>query len=173
MEGLVHIYCGDGKGKTTAAVGLAVRAAGAGMRVLFVQFFKNDNSSELPVLRSCEQIEVVLCASRHGFFFNMDEAEKRQTRQDYTELFHTVTDAARNGADVLVLDEMISTCNFGMVPEEEVLEFLKTRPEGLEVVLTGRDPSERLLAAADYVTEMKKRAHPYDRGIMARRGIDY
>ena len=74
MAGLIHIYCGDGKGKTTAAVGLAVRAAGAGMRVLFVQFFKNDNSSELPVLRSCEQIEVVLCASRHGFFFNMDES---------------------------------------------------------------------------------------------------
>ena len=173
MEGLVHIYCGDGKGKTTAAVGLSVRAAGAGRKVLFVQFFKNGNSAELGPLRRLEHVEVRVCETPYGFIWTMDEAERAAAGRDYTALLTGALASARDGVGLLVLDEVISVCNCGVVPEETLLAFLRDRPEGLEVVLTGRDPSEALLDAADYVTEMRKIKHPYDRGIQARRGIEF
>ena len=172
MSGLVHIYCGDGKGKTTASVGLAIRAAGAGLRVLFAQFFKDGTSSELSILRTLDNIEVRVCETPHGFFKFMDQARRDRATEDYTALLLKVLEEARQGYGLLILDEIISACNYGAVPESAVLEFLRERPEGLEVVLTGRDPSEALLAQADYVTEMKKLRHPYDRGIVARKGIE-
>lgn len=173
MAGLIHIYCGDGKGKTTASVGLAVRAAGAGKQVLFVQFFKNGDSSEIKVLRTLENIRVDVSERRHGFFRGMDAAEREQAGEDYSVLLAAALAEAREGVDLLVLDEVISACNYKAVPEGLLTEFLRTKPEGLEVVLTGRDPSEALLALADYVTEMKKLRHPYDKGVMARRGVEF
>ena len=173
MAGLVHIYCGDGKGKTTAAVGLAVRAAGAQRRVLLAQFFKNGDSSELAVLRALENVEVLICEGRHGFWWNMDETERAQSRRDYSALLDRALETARRGADLLILDEVISACNHGAVDEETLLDFLREKPAELEVVLTGRNPSEALTARADYVTEMKQLRHPYDRGVGARRGIEY
>lgn len=173
MAGLVHLYCGDGKGKTTAAVGLAVRAAGAGRRVLFTQFFKNGDSSEISVLRALENVEVFLCPARHGFFRNMDGAERADARRDYSALLEDALGAARRGAGLLVLDEAVSACNYGVIEEEKILDFLRGKPAELEVVLTGRDPSAALLERADYATEMKKLRHPYDRGVRARRGIEF
>lgn len=173
MAGLVHIYCGDGKGKTTAAVGLAVRAAGAHRRVLFAQFFKNGDSSELAVLRALENVEVFLCKTRHGFWAKMDEDERARSVGDYSALLEDVLAEARRGAGLLVLDEAVSACNHGVIEEEKLLEFLRGKPAELEVVLTGRDPSAALLGQADYVTEMKKLRHPYDRGVGARRGIEF
>ena len=173
MAGLVHIYCGDGKGKTTAAVGLALRAAGARQRVLFIQFFKNGDSSEIAPLRAQENICVGVSENRHGFFKNMDAAERERTRTDYTALLSAALREAKNGVGLLVLDEAVSACNYKMIPEEALLAFLRTKPPELEVVLTGRNPSEAMLAAADYVTEMKKIKHPFDRGVKARKGIEY
>lgn len=173
MAGLIHIYCGDGKGKTTAAVGLAVRAAGARQRVLFAQFLKNGDSSELSVLRALENVEVFVCAARHGFLWEMDENERARSRQDYSALLEEALEAARRGADLLILDEAVSACNLGVIAEEKLLAFLREKPVGLEVVLTGRYPSAALIARADYVTEMKKLRHPYDRGVGARRGIEF
>lgn len=173
MGGLIHIYCGDGKGKTTAAAGLAVRAAGAGKRVLFAQFFKNGTSSEIAVLRSLPNVETEICEAPHGFFRDMDAPARERAKADYTALLDGVLARARDGVDVLILDEATSACKYRMISESALLDFLRTKPEGLEVVLTGRDPSAALLDAADYVTEMLKRKHPYDRGIQARRGIEY
>ena len=173
MKGLVHIYCGDGKGKTTAAVGLAVRASGAGKRVIFTQFFKNGDSSEIRVLRALDCVDVKICGNSHGFFKKMDENERVQSKADYSALLTETLEQARTDADVLVLDEVISACNYGVIPEAEVLTFLRDKPEELEVVLTGRGPSEALCAEADYITEMKKLRHPYDRGVGARRGIEF
>lgn len=173
MKGLVHIYCGDGKGKTTAAIGLAVRAAGARRRVLLAQFFKNGDSSELAVLRALENVEVLVCGTRHGFWGNMDEAERARARRDYSALLESALEAARRGAGLLILDEVISACNHGAVEEETLLRFLRENPSELEVVLTGRNPSEALTERADYVTEMKKLRHPYDRGVGARLGIEF
>lgn len=173
MSGLIHIYCGDGKGKTTASVGLAVRAAGAGKRVLFVQFFKRGNSSECTVLRTIPNLETKFCEKRYGFFKNMDEETRTCARRDYSALFEAASVCAADGVDLLVFDEIISACNHGMVQEPKLLNFLKTKPEQLEVVLTGRNPSDDLVSVADYVTEIRKIKHPYDKGIKARQGIEF
>ena len=105
-------------------------------------------------------------------YVRMSREQQEQATRDYTALFHQVVEATRD-ADLLVLDEMISACNHGVVPLEEVVCFLKTKPEKLEVVLTGRNPPQSLLELADYVTEMKKIKHPFDQGIPARKGIEY
>lgn len=173
MPGLIHIYCGDGKGKTTAAVGLSVRAAGAGKRVLFAQFFKDGSSSEIKILEQLPQVQTDICKTHYGFYKRMDEAERSQARRDYTALLEDVLEKAGDGADLLVLDEVVSACNHGMVPENRLLGFLEGKPKNLEVVLTGRGPSQALVAMADYVTEMKKEKHPFDRGIPARKGIEF
>ena len=173
MVSCVHLYCGKGKGKTTAAVGLTLRACGSGKKVLFTQFFKNGSSSEIGLLKNIEGITVHVCETYHGLWQRMDDEQKERAKADYTELLRQVLDMARNGYDLLVLDEAVSACTRGVIPESELLDFLKNRPAGLEVVITGRDPSDRLMEAADYITEMKKLRHPYDRGINARLGIEF
>lgn len=170
--GLIHLYCGDGKGKTTAAVGLAVRAAGAGLPVVFTQFFKNGSSSEIRSLRRLELVQTVHCQTVPGRFARMSEEQRRQAAADYRALLDKVLLMAQD-ARLLVLDEVVSACNHGILEEDRLVRFLRGKPAGLEVVLTGRNPSEQLLGLADYVTEMKKIRHPYDRGIGARAGIEF
>lgn len=170
--GLIHIYCGDGKGKTTASVGLAVRMAGAGKQVVFTQFFKNGNSSEVKMLKQCESVRTMHCKTVPGRFSQMDEAARAQARADYSRLLEEVLTAAEQ-ADLLVLDEAVSACNNGTISEERIVQFLRSKLENLEVVLTGRNPSAELLELADYVTEMKKIKHPYDKGIKARHGVEF
>ena len=172
MFGLIHIYCGNGKGKTTAAIGLAVRAAGFGKKVVFCQFFKNGTSSELKTFEKLENITVFNCRKAYGLYCNMSEEEKENAAKDYGELLEKALSEAPN-ADLLVLDEAISSCNHKMISEERLLDFLENKPENLEVVLTGRNPSEKLLSMADYVTEMNKIKHPFDKGTPARKGIEF
>ena len=173
MAGLIHIYCGDGKGKTTASVGLSVRAAGYGRKVLFAQFFKHGNSSEIKILESLDNVTTDICRTHHGFYKRMNEEQRMLAQQDYSTLLEDALENAKENYGLLVLDEVISACNYGTVDEEKLIAFLQNKPEELEVVLTGRNPSEALLAMADYVTEMKKQKHPYDRGIKARPGIEF
>jgi len=172
MAGLIHLYCGDGKGKTTAAIGLAVRAAGAGQSVLFAQFFKNGSSSEITVLQQVPQICTMHCRTVPGLFRRMTEEQKQQATRDYTAFLEDVLEAAQ-GVQLLVLDEAVSACNRGVIPEERLAAFLRSKPERLEVVLTGRDPSQTLQDAADYMTEMRKQKHPFDQGVKARKGIEF
>lgn len=174
MNGLIHIYCGENKGKTTASVGLAVRAAGAGKKVLFTQYLKRGDSAELKSLALIPGIRTMVCDKPYGFIWTMDEEEKARARADFTGLFEEAAGlAAAEDYDLLILDEILGAISCNMVPEEAVIRFLQTRPEKLEVVLTGRDPSEALIELADYVTEMKKIKHPYDQGVQARYGIEY
>lgn len=170
--GLIHIYCGDGKGKTTSAVGLAVRSAGAGKRVLFVQFLKNGTSSEIDYLRKSGSVEVLYCRTIPGFFSRMTEEEKAIAKKDYSLLFDQAVGQAE-AFDLLVFDEMIATCNLGIVSLDKILDFLDHKPQDLEVVLTGRNPDKALIERADYVSEIRKVKHPYDQGITARKGIEY
>ena len=173
MQGLIHLYCGDGKGKTTAAVGLSVRAAGAGKRVLFAQFLKDGSSSELNVLRALQNVEVACCEQNFGFFKAMDGQTKAAAQKAYSALLGDVMRKSVEGVDLLVLDEAVAACNHGLIEEATLIDFLRGRPKALEVVLTGRDPSQHLLDAADYVTEMKCLRHPYQKGVAARKGIEY
>ena len=172
MAGLIHLYCGDGKGKTSAAVGLAVRASGAGKRVIFTQFFKDGSSSEIESLKRLPGIRTIHAQTVKGFYHAMTPEQRIQARKDYTDLFRQVTAAAAE-ADLLILDEIVPACNRGVVPETLVTTFLRSKPTELEVVLTGREPAPVLMELADYITEMRKLRHPFDRGIAARKGVEY
>ena len=167
---LLHIYCGDGKGKTTAATGLAVRAAGSNMRVLFARFLKNEFSGELKIL----EIEVLHLEKSYGFFKTLSEKEQEEVREMYGRLWDTIQRKISTGDyDMLVIDEFMAAYRYGLIPNEEAVQFLKDRPDNLEVVLTGRDPSDELLELADYISEVKMVRHPFEKGIRARKGIEY
>ena len=176
-KGFIHIYTGDGKGKTTASLGLAVRAAGQGWRVLFVQFFKEDSASsgeKVFLDRAGDpNIELVRSNCRHPMFTGPGtdmEAVKKALNRTFELARKRV---AGGGVDLLVMDEVMSAVNSGWISLEGLREFLLTRPEGLEVVLTGRDAPPDLVMIADYVTEMLKIKHPFDRGVIARKGIEF
>ena len=171
-RGLIHIYCGDGKGKTTAAVGLSVRCAGCGRKVVFAQFFKDGSSGECCPLEKLPGITFLRPEKSFGFFWTLSEEEKAEARAFYTAHLRRAIQLAED-ADLLVLDEAMSACAHGMIDEGELLRFLREKPEKLEVVLTGRDPSPAMQEAADYITEMKKIKHPFDRGIPAREGVEF
>ncbi len=173
MTGLIHIYTGDGKGKTTAAVGLAVRCAGSGENVVFCQFLKDNQSSELSILRQIPQITLVQAAPTHVFYKNMTVEQQAEARLVCRELLErAITAATEKNARLLVLDEAVAAYNHQMLDRERLLAFLRAKPAELEVVLTGRDPAPELIAPADYVSEVKKLKHPFERGIPARRGIE-
>ena len=173
-ESCVHIYTGDGKGKTTAAVGLAVRFAGNGGKVLFTQFLKDGTSSELRILKQIPEITVYSAEKNFGFTFRMDEETKQQARAYYD---HYLAEALRRAAEesygLLILDEIGAAYRTELIDRERLLTFLEERPQDLEVVLTGRDLAEELLSYADYVSEVRKIKHPFERVITAREGIEY
>ena len=171
---LLHIYCGDGKGKTTEAKWLAVRAAGSSMRVLFARFLKNEFSGELKILDQIPEIEVLHLEKSYGFFKTLSEKEQEEVREMYGRLWDTIQRKISTGDyDMLVIDEFMAAYRYGLIPNEEAVQFLKDRPDNLEVVLTGRDPSDELLELADYISEVKMVRHPFEKGIRARKGIEY
>lgn len=172
--GLIHIYCGAGKGKTTASIGLIARAAGHGRRVLLVQFLKDGHSGEIDSLRMLPGVQVLAGQVTTKFTYQMDVEEQLATRSLHESFFQQAADQAHAGlVDLLVLDEVLGAINTGLLQNEEVLDFLRSKPSELEVVLTGRDPSSQLLELADYISEIHCVRHPYQRGICAREGIEY
>lgn len=171
-KGLVHIYCGNGKGKTTAAAGLAVRAAGQGMRVLFTQFLKDYTSGEVVMLEGIDGIDIFRGKPVEKFVFAMNDEEKAALAGDIKAQFEGVFAEAEK-YDLLILDEALDIISMGFVSEDEAAELLKSRPQGLEVVLTGREFGEKLRAAADYISEINPVKHPFDKGISARKGIEF
>ena len=162
--GLLHLYYGDGKGKTTAAMGLALRAMGSGKRVVILQFLKGGKSGEVPLL---EQLGAKVYRGKAGqkFVFQMNEAEKEATRQ--------LQNAMATPADLLILDEAGSAWELDMVDKALLQKAVLERPAEQECVLTAHAAPQWMLDAADYVTEMKCHRHPYQRGISARKGIEY
>ena len=157
--GLLHLYYGDGKGKTTAAMGLALRAMGSGKRVVILQFLKGGKSGEVPLL---EQLGAKVYRGKAGqkFVFQMNEAEKEATRQ-------------LQNANLLILDEAGSAWELDMVDKALLQKAVLERPAEQECVLTAHAAPQWMLDAADYATEMKCHRHPYQRGISARQGIEY
>ena len=173
-KGLVHIYCGDGKGKTTAAMGLAIRAAGRQKKVFITQFLKSGRSGELVSLDKLKEfIEFLPGKPVNKFVWNMNEQEKLDAKNEHTDRFREIVEIIKkNNYDLLILDEIIATINNGFIELNEVIDFLNNKPETLEVVMTGRDPKEELIKLANYVTEMKCIKHPFEEGIPSRIGIE-
>lgn len=171
--GLTHIYCGDGKGKTTAAMGLALRCAGHGKPVVVAQFLKDGTSGECRAFAALPNVTLLAANPSGKFSFRMTEEEKKQTAEALTRTFDAACDfAVRTNARMLVLDEVCAAISCGFLAEDRVLDFLSRRPEQLEVVMTGRDPSAQLREAANYISEIRKIRHPYDKGVAAREGIE-
>lgn len=169
-----HIYYGDGKGKTTAAIGLAVRAAGSKMKVLFVQFLKTEFSGERHILSHTENVTLTFCPLELKFTFEMDDKEKAQAAKIFKGIFdNAVTTALTEKYDMVVLDEVFEAINAHMLSESDVYEFITNAPSSMEIVMTGHNPPQKFMDCADYITEFKKIKHPYDRGITGRIGIEF
>jgi cob(I)alamin adenosyltransferase len=174
QKGLVHIYCGEGKGKTTAAVGLSTRAAGSGLKVLFVQFLKDGRSGELRTLATVPGVTILKGVPVRGFLREQDHETVARTAREHLTRFEDAVRLVSDGSfDLVVFDEAMAAISLGLLPLDEVADFLDRRPAGLEVVLTGRDPARALLDRADYISEIRCVRHPYQKGIEARRGIEW
>lgn len=172
-KGLIHVNCGDGQGKTTAALGLAIRFAGRGGKVLYYQFLKDGSSGEISMIKNLEGITYLEGYALSKFTFLMTQEEKEAARAYYTKHFSNLVEEAKKSYQLLVLDEVLDAVNEDLLPLKDLITFLNNKPEDLEVVLTGRNPKEEILSLADYVTEMKKCKHPFDQGLAAREGIEY
>ncbi len=171
---MVHIYHGDGKGKTTAAMGLAIRAAGVGNLVTVVQFLKGNPTGELEIMGRVPEITVFRNEVNHGFTFQMTEEEKKQVIMMHNiNLMQAIDKINRKECDTLILDELLDAYNMDMVDKNMVRTLLEMRPKELEIVMTGRNPDEFLISHADYITNMKKEKHPFDQGHPARRGVEF
>jgi len=174
-KGLVHFYYGNGKGKTTAALGLALRASGCGKKVVVVQFLKDWKCGELDSLSHLPNVRVLRGkASGSVFIREMSDAEKAETKRIHDENLKIALGLQKNGAcDLLILDEAADAYKEGVLDPEMFEELLDNKPETLELVITGHSGDDRLIGKADYVTEMVKRKHPYDIGVPARWGIEF
>lgn len=170
---MIHIYHGNGKGKTTAAVGLAVRAVGAGMRVFFFQFLKNGTSSEINVLRKCS-IETFCCEACTKFTFMMNDEEKKAVAEEHNSMLYTIIEMIKNkSADMIVMDEFLDAWNKEMLDIILAEKIITECSADTELIITGRSPAEKITEKADYISEIKEIKHPYTRGVAARKGIEY
>ena len=164
---MIQVYIGEGKGKTTASIGLSIRAAGHGFNVLFMQFLKDDSSGEISVLRSISGIEVIHCPVNYGFTFQMTEDQKKETAVEYDKMLDKAIEA---DVFLIVLDEAIHALNAGLINQEKLERLLH---KNCEIVLTGRNAPEWLTDRADYVSDIQKIKHPYDKRVQARVGIEF
>lgn len=215
---MIELYYGNGKGKTTAAVGLTIRAAGHHVPVLFVQFLKDGKSGELNILRQIDEVEILTEKGLMGFYKNMSDDEKKKAKDEAERIYKIAEKFAldktndnesqakalkknkatavnniaagssknnkigskifikpENNAEIkrlVVLDEVLHAVHFGLIEEKDLLDFLKKVPRDVEVVLTGRSPSQQIINASDYATEFRKEKHPFDRGVKARTGVE-
>lgn len=199
---MIQLYTGDGKGKTTAAVGQAVRAAGSGYRVIFCQFMKGGETGELEVLKELSQVEIYRCEREFPFFNAMTDRDKEEITEIHNAIIRNIIrrfDGLNNTGNIsvngsgaaglmVVLDEITYPLNWGLIDVslfKDLVGKMKALYNGrsgdsgeeslsrIELVLTGREPDRFILENADYITEMKKLRHPFDRGIQARKGIEY
>ena len=199
---MIQLYTGDGKGKTTAAVGQAVRAVGSGYRVMFCQFMKGGETGELEVLKELSQVEIYRCEREFPFFNAMTDRDKEEITEIHNAIIRNIIrrfDGLNNTGNISVngsgavglrgvLDEITYPLNWGLIDVslfKDLVGKMKALYNGrsgdsgeeslsrIELVLTGREPDRFILENADYITEMKKLRHPFDCGIQARKGIEY
>ena len=171
---MIHVYYGDGKGKTTAAMGLALRMLAAGGRVVIVQFLKDGNSGEVRMLSSRFGVPVFACAPTGKFTWEMTNEELAAVRKAHDKNLAAALDEVEAlGARLLVLDEVLDALAMGLVDEAAIARALKRGAGELDEVLTGRNPSEDIASHADYLTEMVCKKHPFEQGVPSREGVEY
>jgi len=170
-KGLIIVNTGNGKGKTTAALGVALRACGYGMKVTMLQFFKG--KWKYGELRSAPKLETLeIRPMGQGFTWESKdiEVDKRMVREAWQAASAEILSGKY---DLVILDEINYALSYGFLPVEDVVDFLKKKPDMLHVILTGRDARPEIIEIADTVTEMREIKHPFQKGIMAQKGIEF
>ncbi|MDO5562140.1 MAG: cob(I)yrinic acid a,c-diamide adenosyltransferase [Synergistaceae bacterium] len=171
-KGLVHVYTGDGKGKTTSSLGLAMRASGQGAKVEIIQFMKGwDHYGELATVKLLPGVTLTQ-TGRADYVYR-----GKETREDYSEArrgLDLAKDVIASGrCDMLILDEINVALDYKLIPLDEVVSLVKSKPKDLELILTGRYARPEIIELADLVTEMREVRHPFQRGVTARKGVEY
>ncbi len=169
--GLVHVITGEGRGKTTSALGLAVRASGRELKCYIIQFMKGFEYGELFTLRKLPNVEIKQFGRSE--FVSKEKPLQIDFEQARAGLEHARQIIQSNKYDLVILDEINVAISYELIPLEEVIELVKNKPAHVELVLTGRYAPKELIELADYVTEMKEVKHPYRKGVLAREGIEY
>ena len=172
---MLHLYFGNGKGKTSAAIGLGIRACGRGKRVLMVQFLKCQQTGEQLFLQDCEQFVIRRFESQHGFVINPTPDQRELLKSEIAQAFNFAKSEVQAGnCDVLILDEVLDAVELGFLNNAELIALANIgNNKNIELAFTGRKPSDELLEIADYATELKLIKHPYQKGVTAREGIEY
>jgi len=170
-KGLIHVYTGTGKGKTTAAIGLGVRAAGDGLKVVMIQFMKGRRYSELDALEQIPNFTVV----QFGRDEFVSKEKPKQIDIDLAQkgLAYAMEIIHKQSYDVVILDEINVALEFRLIRLQDVLQLLTEKPESVELVLTGRYASSEIMKQADVVSEILEIKHPYQKGVLSRKGIDW
>ncbi len=197
-EGLVHVYTGTGKGKTTSSLGLALRAVGHNLKACMIQFMKSGDTGELfAVEKYLPGIKIIQCGKEaldekqmKIFGFEQEQEKHHENKLTEDEVYVFLPDeeereSARRGLelakrvvlageyDLVILDEVNCILDKKLIDLKEILELIKQKPKQVELILTGRGAPQELMDVADYVSEIRRIKHPYDRGVLARKGIEY
>ncbi|OIO40283.1 hypothetical protein AUJ61_02270 [Candidatus Pacearchaeota archaeon CG1_02_30_18] len=168
--GFVHIYTGEGKGKTSAGMGLVIRALGRGLKVKIIQLFKRDTGEQFFFENS--GVKYLQFKPLHPYFKNYDQTQIESLKEEFLE-FWTESLKDIDEYDLILIDELGPGLNWMIIPESLVFDLIENKPKNTELIFTGRDFPESVKERADYVSEIKKIKHPYDKGIFAREGIEY
>ncbi len=175
--GLIHVYTGDGKGKTTAAIGLATRFLGQGGKVILVQFLKGQETGEVKFFEKNENISVYRLSKNYGFTFTMNDRIKETVKKEHHQILENacidMEKFQKQGAVLMIFDECAGALSTCLLDKNEILNILDSLHENVEIVLTGRDFPNEILELADYVSDIHAAKHPMDQGIMARKGIEF
>lgn len=173
-KGYIQIYTGESKGKTTAAIGLAVRAAGSGLKVCIVQFLKVWKTSELNSLEKIDNIDVFRFQTIKKFTWELNEKEREQIEEETKKAYNFILNVFKEeNYDVVIVDEIMGALGAKLLTEQEVLELMDKKPDTIELVMTGRYPTEAIVNKADLVTEMNVVKHYFNKGVEARLGIEF
>ncbi len=171
-KGLIQVYTGNGKGKTTAALGLALRAVGHGMKVLMIQFMKgNDRSGEVESAKRLSPYFTLIQAGRAAFIskFHPEPEDLQLAQEGFSVARNAIQGRQYN---IVILDEINLAIDFSLIPLDDLLQIMDSKPETVELILTGRNVNDAVLERADLVTEMVDRKHYYEKGVPAREGIE-
>ena len=174
-NGLIQVYYGNGKGKTTAAIGLGIRAIGSKYKVIMIQFLKNDETGEYRTLKELEpQFKVFHFEKKRGFTWQLTDEEKKELQSETQNALKFASKVMDTGeCDILILDELLNSLQLGFVKESEVLELIENKPDEIELVLTGRTLPPSIAEKADYISHIDDVKHPMEKGMDARQGIEY
>jgi cob(I)alamin adenosyltransferase len=174
-QGLVQVYTGEGKGKTTAAIGQGIRAYGNGLKVYMIQFLKGGKTGELATVGELgENFKIFRFEKPKDFTWNLNEEELKQLRLEIREGYNFILDVIKeNKCDLLIIDEVMAVLSNKFLSVEEVLHIIDNKPKNMEIILTGRNVPNEIIEKSNLVTEMKCIKHYFNEGIPAREGIEY